>query len=325
MRVLPYFSIVVPAFNREIEVCRAIDSCLAQSFPDFEVVVVDDGSTDQTAEAVSRVADPRVRLIRHPRNRGVCPARNTAVLASGGDWIVFLDSDHQFLPGALARMFQVIGDDCEAFDRFGFMYEFDDGRMSPSPLPAGGEADYAGWLAWINRAQLTDALWATRRACFDRCLLPESFALEFSYGLDFAKHFRTRFFAETLALQHTNSPGRLSCSGPQSDRGLLKRQALDQVADWRRVLSEHGRALEEFAPKRYRAVLRRLSVSHVLAGQKWEGIRAGLEYLRTSPASAGAWAAVALAVAGSNFTRWVMNARVSRRKAGAALREMEEA
>jgi hypothetical protein len=246
-------------------------------------------------------------------------------MAAGGDWVVFLDSDHQILPDALARMFHVTADDRDAIDRFGFMYEFDDGRMSPSPLPASDAVDYTGWLAWIDRAQLTDALWATRRACFDRCRLPESFALEFSYGLDFAKHFRTRFVAETLALQRTTSPGRLSCSGPSSDPSLLKRKALDQVADWRRVLSEHGRALEEFAPRRYRAVLRRLSVSHVLAGQKREGILAGLAYLRTSPASAAAWAALALAVAGSSTMRWAMSARLRWQKAGAAITEMQEA
>ena len=70
----PHFSIVMPAFNRRVAVRRAIESCLAQDFPSFEVLVVDDGSSDGTGEAVSSYSDPRVRLIRHQTNRGVCPA-----------------------------------------------------------------------------------------------------------------------------------------------------------------------------------------------------------------------------------------------------------
>ena len=103
---------------------------------DFEVVVVDDGSADRTAGAVAAIPDRRVRLIRHGRNRGVCPARNTGIRASSGKWVVFLDSDHEMLPGCLDRAFQITGAAGAAgIDRFGFMFQYDDGRRSPSPFP----------------------------------------------------------------------------------------------------------------------------------------------------------------------------------------------
>src|SRR5579862_3104859 len=96
--LLPFFSIVIPAYNRSVEIVRAVDSCLRQDFSDFEIVVVDDRSTDHTAEVVRRYNDVRINLICHAANRGVCPARNTGVSHANGQWIIFLDSDDELLP-----------------------------------------------------------------------------------------------------------------------------------------------------------------------------------------------------------------------------------
>jgi len=78
---MPYFTIVIPTFNRGHLLERALRSCLAQDFADWEAIVVDDASDDAHAVSstvvVSRLDDPRVRLICHKENRGVCEARNT--------------------------------------------------------------------------------------------------------------------------------------------------------------------------------------------------------------------------------------------------------
>src|SRR5689334_12889392 len=66
----PKVSVVIPVLNRPVAVRRAIESVLAQTFQNFEIIVVDDGSTDDTAESVSSFHDPRIRLIRHDRKRG---------------------------------------------------------------------------------------------------------------------------------------------------------------------------------------------------------------------------------------------------------------
>lgn len=81
---------------------------LAQNFADFEVVVVDDGSADDTAAVVAAVADPRVRCVCLPENRGVCAARNAGVRAAQAPLVSFLDSDDAFLPhklGFVVRFF----------------------------------------------------------------------------------------------------------------------------------------------------------------------------------------------------------------------------
>lgn len=85
---------------------RSLQSVLSQSFPDFEVVVVDDGSTDRSAEIVRGISDPRIRLISQ-ENGGPSKARNTGVLEARGEWVVFLDADDELLPGALEHFIRV--------------------------------------------------------------------------------------------------------------------------------------------------------------------------------------------------------------------------
>lgn len=93
-------SVVLPVFNRSQWVCEAVDSVLAQTMRDFELIVVDDGSTDATPDALRHYGD-RFRLL-HQQNRGVSAARNRGVRHGRGKWIAFLDSDDVWLPEKLA-------------------------------------------------------------------------------------------------------------------------------------------------------------------------------------------------------------------------------
>lgn len=100
-------SVIMPAYNSELYIRESIDSVLAQSFTEFELIVVDDGSTDATATIVQSVTDQRVRLIRQP-NRGVSVARNTGLEAARGEFITFLDSDDLYYPDFLKTLYQLI-------------------------------------------------------------------------------------------------------------------------------------------------------------------------------------------------------------------------
>lgn len=113
----PLFSVVVPAFNAVATVRETIASALAQTQPDLEVVVVDDGSTDATAELVSAIDDPRIRLISQT-NRGLPAARNVAIAAAKGKYISLLDSDDLYLPRYLELSLQVL----ESTPAVGFAY-----------------------------------------------------------------------------------------------------------------------------------------------------------------------------------------------------------
>jgi len=86
-------SVVIPAFNRAASIRAAMMSVLRQTWRDFELIVVDDGSTDGTLEAAAGVADPRVRLIAGEGNRGAAAARNRGIHDARGTWVAFQDSD----------------------------------------------------------------------------------------------------------------------------------------------------------------------------------------------------------------------------------------
>jgi glycosyltransferase involved in cell wall biosynthesis len=96
---MPVISVVIPAFNAGRFINRTIDSVLAQTYKDYEIIVVDDGSTDNTAEIVKSYGS-KVRYIHQP-NAGDGPARNTGLNAAKGTWIAFLDHDDEWLPEKL--------------------------------------------------------------------------------------------------------------------------------------------------------------------------------------------------------------------------------
>lgn len=96
-------TVVVPAYNRDSTIQRCIESVRAQTYAHWELVVVDDGSTDATREVTRAMAgdDPRIRLVEHRQRRGAQAARNTGIREARGEWIAFLDSDDEFLPHSL--------------------------------------------------------------------------------------------------------------------------------------------------------------------------------------------------------------------------------
>lgn len=93
-------TIIIPTHNRPLKTARAVASALYQTWTDRQVVVVDDGSTDQTRDHLARFGD-RVQLLHHPANRGVSAARNTGIRATSSPFIAFLDSDDYWLPEKL--------------------------------------------------------------------------------------------------------------------------------------------------------------------------------------------------------------------------------
>jgi hypothetical protein len=110
---MPHFSVVIPAYNTSPYIQDCLQSVLAQTEPDFEVIVVDDGSTDDTAAQVKAISDPRIHLIQQP-NGGLAAARNTGIWAAQGELVAFLDADDRWCPEKLAAHRQVLEQHPEA-------------------------------------------------------------------------------------------------------------------------------------------------------------------------------------------------------------------
>ncbi|MCQ2179211.1 MAG: glycosyltransferase [Bacteroidales bacterium] len=111
-------SIVVPLYNKEHCVASAIGSVLAQTYADFEIVIVDDGSDDASADIIRSFNDTRIKLISTP-NHGVSSARNTGICASRGEYVAFLDADDIWLPNYLEELEKLISE-CPGASIFGF-------------------------------------------------------------------------------------------------------------------------------------------------------------------------------------------------------------
>jgi glycosyltransferase involved in cell wall biosynthesis len=113
---LPQVSVVIPTYNRAAYVTHAIDSVLAQTYTDYEIIVVDDGSTDDSP-GVLRAYGDRVRVIRQ-ENGGVSVALNTGIEAARAPWVAFLDSDDEWMPDKLAVQMQDIAEHPELCGHF---------------------------------------------------------------------------------------------------------------------------------------------------------------------------------------------------------------
>ena len=229
----PYFSIVIPVYNRAKLVGRTLRSCFSQTFADFEIIVVDDGSTDESVQAVQEFDDPRLTVVCHERNRGVGPARNTGVSHAVGEWIVPLDSDDELLPDALSIMYRRAMESGENIDRLQFMVQGDDGALSPEPSlkdEIWGYEDYIRWVELIC-GRRSETLPIVRRRTFGYVRYYDDRTLESPYHLDFMKRFRARSCPDVVRLYHHDALNQLSV--PNFDRLLgdarTKSMAMEQM------------------------------------------------------------------------------------------------
>jgi len=109
----PLISVVIPTHNRSRYVVEAVNSALTQEFQDLEVVVVDDGSIDHTADILAEIDDPRFRYVPKPKSNAP-DTRNRCIAATRGPWLLWLDSDDMLLPGWLARLGSILQAGAEA-------------------------------------------------------------------------------------------------------------------------------------------------------------------------------------------------------------------
>ena len=94
----PRVTVVLTTYNRASLLTRAVESVLAQTYTDYEIIIIDDCSSDNTQEVIAGLDDPRIRSFRHERNMGLSAARNTAIFNARGEYVALLDDDDEWLP-----------------------------------------------------------------------------------------------------------------------------------------------------------------------------------------------------------------------------------
>lgn len=104
----PKVSIIIPTYNRSTLLPRAINSVLKQTFTKYEIIIVDDHSQDNTPGVIDSFSDPRIRAIRHERNKGQSAAINTGISNAEGEYIAFLDDDDEWLPNKLEGQVNIL-------------------------------------------------------------------------------------------------------------------------------------------------------------------------------------------------------------------------
>jgi glycosyltransferase involved in cell wall biosynthesis len=136
---MPEISVVIPAYNAAATIGETLASVLAQSFNDIEVIVVDDGSTDDTASVAGSCDDPRVKVI-SVANGGVARARNTGIEHAAGNLVAFIDADDMWRPTKLERQVQALANEpgCDISVTGAMRVDIEGRELRPMPLIAPG-------------------------------------------------------------------------------------------------------------------------------------------------------------------------------------------
>jgi glycosyltransferase involved in cell wall biosynthesis len=163
-------TVVIPTYNRLALVQQAIQSVLAQTYPHWELYVVDDGSEDGTSETVSLMQDNRIKLLKMPHTGNIAQLRNAGVKAGSGEWLAFLDSDDCWVPQRLEIQLTKL---LKAGSRWGYGgFELMDGENYTIPNKAGIYRPISGWIA--REALTTEASVAIGAVLVQRTLFDEA-------------------------------------------------------------------------------------------------------------------------------------------------------
>jgi glycosyltransferase involved in cell wall biosynthesis len=291
----PRISIIIPLYNRATLIGRAIESCRRQNFRDWEVVVVDDCSSDGSAEAVTAIADARVRLIRHEQNMGQCIARNTAAAHAWADWLLFLDSDDEIADGALDVVWQHAIEQPADIGRMFFSCRWDDGTVSPDPPFDGRRLNYEAYVRWMQRmhGRPTETISVVRRDAFSEVPYPNRRTHEGGHNLDFAKRFDFVGFPDVVRLYHLDATNRMTNDILATESLIRAAPGLSWLAD--SVLERHGDALRKWSPSSYQDYLRTGGLYHLLAGHRGRGVSLAAQAWLNAPLNTKALALLACA------------------------------
>jgi hypothetical protein len=283
-------SVVIPMYNRAEFIRRAINSCLRSSLTDFEVIVVDDGSTDGSALVVRQLDHPAIRLVQHDVNRGLGATRNTGIDHARGEWVVQLDSDDELVDGALDMIRERAAEVPSDVAALWFRCRTDDGSLTPRPCPQEGLWTYEIWLSFCESVVAagkngdSEMLQVIRRSVHKTCRYPEQRVPEDRTYFDRALHYRSCFIPMVLRLYHQDADNQMTKVSPPGGSDHRARRSGDEETDeLLRMLQNLGRRVAIEAPLLYVHWQTRLAASAFRCGRQRLGLTACLKALARRP------------------------------------------
>lgn len=224
---MPKVSVLIPTRNRARLLREAIVSVLGQTFQDFEIVVIDDASADDTQSVIANLSDARIRYFRHAKNRGEAASRNAALAHASGRYVAFLDDDDTWLPEKLAAQVEILD---RSPQRVGGVYtayyrvDMETGATI-STVPAEKRGNIYGELRAQNWVGSPSAV-MVRRECFDKVGL---FDEEIKFGVDYDMWIRISRYYEFEALNRPLLRYAVHADRLSADTGTILRGKEDQL------------------------------------------------------------------------------------------------
>lgn len=213
----PQVSVIIATYNRAHLIRQAVETVLAQTIPDIEVIIIDDGSSDGTREAVLEMQEARVRYRRHDCNRGLPAARNTGIALATGAFIAFLDDDDRWMPDKLETQLAQI----ERYDGIVCGYRTTSGRSGWKL--AGGRIDRAILCRgnFFPPSGLFGRAEIFRQVPFDEAL-PHALGEDWDALIRLSEKFRIGYFPDPLIVYDDRLTDRMTSPIGQIDEAVLE-------------------------------------------------------------------------------------------------------
>lgn len=268
----PLITVIIPTYNRAWCIGRAISSIQIQSYLNFEIVITDDGSTDNTIDVVNSFNDDRIKYLKLPENRGMYEAQRNCIENAKGEYIVFLDSDDELVPHALQSFISHAG---VLTERIAII--FADHVDATTGKVKGNRQFFDGktvihYSDIICKPFIGDFLPFVRRDVFQH--VPYKVNSQFMTNIIWHKIFRKFSFfylAQPLGIVHTEGLDRRTCNRVKNAAGW--------VSGINEYISEFSNDIKMQCPSHLGFIYRILAIYQVLAGERLASLKSILQSL----------------------------------------------